>query len=110
MTAWRDGKPLGPIEATPPVRVADSAWEKGQELDSFRIGSEEISGEGTKEFAVTLKMKKSPTEQDVRYVVLGRDPVWVFRYDDYKRTLNMENDPVTTPHSKPGSRRSGRPR
>ena len=63
-----------------------------------RSADEEISGEGTKEFAVTLKMKKSPTEQDVRYVVLGRDPVWVFRYDDYKRTLNMENDPVTTPH------------
>ena len=29
LTAWRDGKPYGPIEATPPVNVADSAWQGG---------------------------------------------------------------------------------
>ena len=39
-------------------------------------------------------MKKPPGDQSVRYVVHGRDPVWVFREEDYKRMINMDNNPV----------------
>ncbi len=110
LTAWRDGKPYGPVEATPPVQVADSAWQAGQQLESFQIGDEEDGGDGTKQFAVTLKMKKPPGDQAVRYFVHGRDPVWVYREEDYKRMVNMDNNPVPASSSKSGSRRSGRPR
>jgi hypothetical protein len=110
LTAWKDSKPYGSIEGTPPVHVVDSAWQAGQQIESFQIGDEEDAGDATKQFVVKLKTKKSPTDQDVRFIVHGRDPVWVYREEDYKRMLNMDNNPVTTPKSKSGTQRSGKTR
>lgn len=109
LTAWRDGKPYGVIDTKPPVQVVDLVWQEGQQIESFQIGTEEDPGDGTKQFAVKLKMKKPAGEKDVRYVVHGRDPIWVFRDEDYKRALNMENNPVTS-QPKSGLQRSGRSR
>jgi hypothetical protein len=94
LSAWRDGKPYGALEETPPVRIVDSVWQAGQQLESFRVGAEEDPGDGTKQYSVKLKLKKSAAEEDARYVVHGRDPVWIFRAEDYTRTLNMDNNPV----------------
>jgi hypothetical protein len=110
LTAWRDGKPCGPIEATPPVLVADEAWLAGQQIESFEIGEEQDDGEGTKQFVVAVKMKKPPGDKSVRYFVHGRDPVRVYREEDYKRMANMDNNPVTKSSSKPVSRSSGKRR
>jgi len=110
LTAWRDGKAVGDVEAKPPVHVVDSAWQAGRQLESFQIGDEEDVGDGTKQFVVKLTMKKAKGEQDVRYVVHGRDPVWVFTAEEYKHMLDMDNKPETAPTSKAGSRRSGRQR
>jgi hypothetical protein len=93
LTAWRDGKPYGPIDATPPVNVADSAWQGGEQIEAFEIGEEEDPGDGTKQFPVKLTKKKAKTPQDIRYVVNGRDPVWVFSEPDYKRMIDMGNGP-----------------
>src|ERR1017187_5099766 len=73
LTAWRDGKPSGEIDATPPVRMVDSEWQRGQQIESFQIGDEEDTGDGTKQFTVKLTMKKAKNQQEVRYVVHGRD-------------------------------------
>jgi hypothetical protein len=108
LTAWRDGKPFGPIEATPPVQVADTAWQAGKQVESFSIGEEQDDGEATKLFVVALKMKKPAGEESVRYYVHGRDPVWVYREEDYKRMINMDNNPQPPSASKAGARRSGR--
>jgi hypothetical protein len=110
LTAWRDGKPYGPVEATPKVHVADMAWQDGKQIESFQIGDEENGGDGAKQFAVTIKLKQPPGEQTVRYVVHGTDPVWVYREEDYKRMLNMDNNPAPASSSKSGRGRPGRPR
>jgi hypothetical protein len=94
LTAWRDGRSPAQVEATPPVRVVDFAWRAGQQVDSFRILGEEPADDGTKRFNVRLTMKKPRVDRDVRYVVHGRDPVWVYREDDYRRALNMDDNPA----------------
>lgn len=94
LTAWRDGKPHGPIEGTPSIQIADSAWQAGQQMESFEIGEEQDDGDGVKQFVVATKMKKPPGDQSVRYFVQGRDPTWVYREEDFKRMLNMDNNPV----------------
>ena len=109
LTAWRDGKPYGSVVATPPIQVGDSAWQAGDQVESFEIG-EELDDDGTKQFVVAFKMKKPPGDQSVRYFVHGRDPVWVYREEDYKRMINMDNNPVTNAQSKSTRRRSGRER
>jgi hypothetical protein len=110
LTAWRDGKPLGPIASTPPVQVADSAWQAGEQLESFEIGEEQDDGDGTKQFVVAVKMKKPPGDKSVRYFVHGRGPVWVYREEDYKRMVNMDNNPVPASSAKAVSRQTGRQR
>jgi hypothetical protein len=109
LTAWRDGKPVSSIDAKPPVHVIDSARQGGQQIESFQIGDEQDVGDGTKQFAVKLVTKPKGNEQEVKFVVHGRDPVYVFREEDYVRTLNMDNNPATPP-PKSGSRKSGRQR
>jgi hypothetical protein len=106
LTAWRDGRPCGPIEASPPVQVADSLWQSGQQIESFQIGDEEDPGDGTKQFPVKLTMKKTKKVQEVRYVVHGRDPVWVFGEADYKQMIDMSNGPE--PARNRSSGRAGR--
>jgi hypothetical protein len=93
LSAWRDGRPFGPIDATPPVRVADSLWQGGQQIESFEIGAEVPGDDGAKRFPVKLTMKKAKTVREVNYVVNGRDPVWVFSELDYKRMIDMGNGP-----------------
>ena len=105
LTAWRDGRPFGPIEATPPVRVADSLWQGGRQIEAFQVGDEEDPGDGTKQFPVKLTMKKSHQVQDVRYVVNGRDPVWVYNELDFKRMIGMDNGPEPA-RSRPGPGRA----
>jgi hypothetical protein len=89
--------------------VIDSAWQGGQQIESFLIGDAQDAGDGTMQFAVKLVTKPKGTEQEVKFVVHGRDPVYVFREEDYQRTLNMDNNPVTPP-PKSGSRQSRRQR
>jgi hypothetical protein len=110
LNAWRDGKPYGSVESKPPVQVADSAWQAGQQVESFAIGEEKDEGDATKQFTVTLKMKKPPGDQSVAYFVHGRDPVWVYRDEDYKRMINMDNNPVPASNSKSAKRRLVRER
>jgi len=107
LTAWRDGKAIGEVEAKPPVHMVDSAWQGGQRLESFQIGNEEDGGDGTKQFVVKLTMKKAKGDQDVRYIVQGRDPVWIFSAEEYKHMADMDNRPATAPKSSAGSGRVG---
>jgi hypothetical protein len=107
LTAWQGGKAIGEIEAKPPVHMGDSAWQARQQLESFQIGAEEDSGDGTKQFVVKLTMKHAKEPREVRYIVQGRDPVWIFSAEEYKHMADMDNRPATAPKPGTGSRRAG---
>jgi hypothetical protein len=106
--AWRDGKPYGPIESTPPINVADSAWQSGKQIESFQIGDEVTEKDGVKEFSVKLTLKKDRKVEDVHYLVNGRDLIWIFSEADYKKMINMESGPE--PAKKAGTAARRRPR
>jgi hypothetical protein len=55
-------------------------------------------------------LKKPAGEKSVHYFVHGRDPVWVYREEDYKRMANMDNNPEPASSKKSPARRSGRAR
>jgi hypothetical protein len=93
LTAWQNGQRPGAVEGTsPPVQVVDSAWRDGQKLASFEILDEQ-PGEGAQDFLVRLTLKEPSATKDVHYFVHGREPVWVFRDEDYQRMVNMDNNP-----------------
>jgi hypothetical protein len=86
LTAWQNGQRPDQIGAeSPAVVAADSKWQAGQKLKGFEILKEE-PGEGPKWFEVRLTLQGRPGEQVVRYVVVGKDPLWVYREEDYKKS------------------------
>ena len=90
LTAWQHGERVGKIANTssPVIEVVDSKWRAGQKLQSYQI-LQVVPGNGPTRFVVRLTLKQPRAEQEVRYVVLGQDPLWVYREEDYKRLSGM---------------------
>ena len=118
LNAWKNGESADTLASgVPPVQAVDSHWRAGRKLASFEIVKEE-PGETDQRFSVRLiedgpgakgklKSAPAPAAAEVTYVVIGHDPVWVYRDEDYARLLNMDDSPKATrpaAKSKPGGR------
>lgn len=84
---WKAGNPPGTVPGTSPtVEAVDSRWKAApKQLQAFEILGEEpaASEAAPKYFKVRLTTAKGPP-QEVRYVVLGIDPLWVYREQDFQ--------------------------
>jgi hypothetical protein len=89
LTAWQEGKTPGTIKGTsPPIQVVDAQWQSGQKLKSFEIlGEEEVDGI-PRWFSVRLTLDSG--DQTVRYVLVGKESIWVYREADFARATGME--------------------
>jgi len=65
-----------------PVEVADGLRTKGRTLVSYDILGP-VPADAPRCFAVRLTLGNPAQELRERYVVVGLDPVWVWRHDDY---------------------------
>jgi hypothetical protein len=109
LQSWREGKPPGVIDGKPRVHVVGSAWPGGEQIESFTIGDEQDAGDGTKQFVVKVVTKPKHGEKEEKFIVHGREPVYVFAEQDYLRMVNMDNNPVSRPaKSSPRQRERGR--
>jgi hypothetical protein len=103
LSAWKNGEGADALAAkSPSVQAVDSHWRAGQRLTSYEVVKEE-PGEGDQRFTVRLteddpksKTKSPVSSKEVTYVVIGRDPIWVYRDEDYTRLLNMDDNPQPT--------------
>jgi hypothetical protein len=77
--------------ATPKVEVVDFEWRAGEALTDYSVG-DESTGQGTKTFSSRLTLKGQPPK-DVSYMVLGVDPILIYRDADFTRAMNMDNNP-----------------
>ncbi|MBI3865550.1 MAG: hypothetical protein HY290_27065 [Planctomycetia bacterium] len=81
---WREGRLPAPINRMAVgIQVVDKQRNKGQTLADFEILGEAPS-EAARCFAVRIRLKGPDTEEKVRFVVIGIDPLWVFRQEDYE--------------------------
>ena len=104
LKAWCDGGKPGALPGTSPViQVNDTPWAQGDHLTSFEILKEEPSAAELK-YSVRLTLTKPDRVQDVEYYVLGREPIMVFRDEDYRRNINMEDGPRLNQTRKPRGR------
>ena len=104
LSAWRDAP--APLPATFDIRgvqVVDKRRKPDQRLLSFQIlGQTEI--ENARQFTVRLNLEGEESPELVKYNLLGRDPVWIFRLDDYEMLSHWEHDmspPAPGPAAKP---------
>jgi hypothetical protein len=92
LTAWRDApSPLPPSLDSPTVKFVDKQRRPGQRLLSYEVlGRSEV--ENARQFTVRLRLEDADAPQLVRYNVLGRHPVWVFRLEDYDAISHWDMD------------------
>ena len=88
LNAWKGGTPHGPITSSKPViNVFDLRWTQGKKLESFEI-VEEIKKAEQPQFKVRMKLEGEPEQENV-FLVIGIDPLQVFRDEDYVRMQSM---------------------
>lgn len=88
---WKAGHTTGKVEPTTPrILVNDSFRKPGQVVESY-----EILGTNREKRAVTFTVKvtlSNPEEtQNIRFYLLGIDPVIVFRQEDYDLMSHWEH-------------------
>jgi hypothetical protein len=90
LQAWREGRPPGAVPGTSPgVFLVDSCRRPGQQLDGYTILGE-APGEGPRCFAVRLSLRNPTEEQRARFVLVGIDPLWVYRHEDYEMMIHWQ--------------------
>jgi hypothetical protein len=91
LTAWKDGQKMGKVQGdAQSIEVVDKLWQSGGKLTAFEIVKAEDKP-GPRWFSVKLTLAGSSAPQEARYAVLGLDPLWVFREEDYLRSCGMGN-------------------
>jgi hypothetical protein len=96
---WQAGSQPGKVASTSPsVQVVDSHRQPGQRLASFEILGE-VGGEGPRCFLVRLSLQQPAQEARARYVVVGVDPLWVFREEDFEMLTHWDH-PMSEPDEK----------
>jgi hypothetical protein len=94
LDAWKAGKPASTLTAQKPsIEAVDFEWKGGKVLTEYVLG-EDSPGQGTQTFSATLTLKGEPAVKSVQYMVLGLDPIRIYRDEDFKRAMNMDNGPT----------------
>jgi hypothetical protein len=84
LEGWRDGRPIDePSGRKPAVCVVDKQRKPGQRLARFEVLGE-VSTDGARGFAARLTLENPDREHVARFLVIGIDPLWVFRQEDYE--------------------------
>ncbi len=82
---WKSGEAHAPVTGfSVPIDVFDARWQKGKKLESYEILSEEES-DGPKTFIVKMKLDEDKEEKEVKYLIVGKNPLLVFREQDYNK-------------------------
>jgi hypothetical protein len=86
LETWRQGKAEGNFRldaASGAVQVADSFRRSGQSLSGYEVLGK-TPADGPHRFVVQLLLDHPAEQKTVRYVVVGVDPLWVIREEDYE--------------------------
>jgi hypothetical protein len=92
LSTWRDApSPLPASFGIRAVQYVDKRRKPDQRLLSFQVlGQTDI--ENIRQFTVRLTLEGEDSPQLVKYNIVGRDPVWVFRLEDYEMFAHWEHD------------------
>src|SRR5262245_37664235 len=96
LTAWRNGEQPGAIHSTPVVQVVDTHRSLDRPLQSFEILGE-VGSDCGRCFSVRISLENPSEEQKVRFLIIGIDPLWVFREEDYTMLSHWDHPMPETP-------------
>ena len=91
MDAWQAGQPAGELpESKPLIHVTDNHHQRQRGLDEYRILGEKVTRSG-RAYIVELTLKSPEEKVKTEYVVVGIDPLWVFRREDYDLLMHWDH-------------------
>jgi hypothetical protein len=92
LKAWQGGKPPpGRVqEAAPTIQLVDTHHKPGQRLAGFVVLGP-TPGDAHRCYAVRLTFEGPREEVRARYVIMGQDPLWVMRYEDYEMVSHWDH-------------------
>ena len=91
LEAWKSGKTAGEIAGTKPlIHVTDSNRNPMQALEKFKILGE-TPGRSGRTYAVELSLKHPDEDLKTEYVIVGVDPLWVFRREDFELLMHWDH-------------------
>ncbi|HWB11061.1 MAG TPA: hypothetical protein VG826_17665 [Pirellulales bacterium] len=90
LDAWKAGKAPDQVGASnPAVQAQDVQWSGGQKLTAYEIvGPAPTAEDQNQRFTVKLTLGGGPPTETT-YVVVGKDPIWVFSAESYQKTSGM---------------------
>jgi hypothetical protein len=100
LEAWRQEVPPGLVPGTSPaVHVTDTFRKAGEKLVDYRILGE-VPSERKRCMAAELRFEPERAER-TRFLVVGIDPLWVFRQEDAENLAHWEHhEEKSTPSPK----------
>ncbi len=88
---WKEGRPTGAVEPTEPrIQVVDSNREAEQRLVEYQILAQ-TSSSRNRTLSVRVRLENPAEESIVRFLVMGADPILVFRQEDYDLMMHWEH-------------------
>jgi hypothetical protein len=91
LTDWQNGRPPGEVNGTSPqVQIVDTHRRAEQRLERFEILGE-VGGDAGRCFSVRLVLENPTEELKVRFIVVGVNPLWVFREEDFTMLTHWEH-------------------
>jgi hypothetical protein len=79
---WKSGDAIAFIKGDPSVQIVDSTRQREQRLLAYDIISDESLDVGRR-YRVKVQLENPAAEQTLQFIVVGIDPLLVFRQEDY---------------------------
>lgn len=112
LDAWKAGQPVGIISGSQPsIHTVDAGRKPGQLLADYAILGETRATASGRTFAVRLELTNPAEQMKTQYIVVGIDPLWVFRQEDYELLSHWDHHmPAEKPDAeKPDSEKPNPP-
>jgi hypothetical protein len=92
LIAWQQGSLANEVPGTKDTAVMwiDNQRSPGQRLKAFEVLGL-APGDGPRVFTVRLVVENPKAEIKTRFVVVGLDPIWVFRQEDYDMLIHWDH-------------------
>lgn len=89
LQAWQNGQAHGTITSFKvPIDTFDARWQAGEKLEKFEVIRIEQLDQH-KAFVVKVKLANDQEELEDTYVVIGNNPLMVFRKQDYDKASGV---------------------
>lgn len=92
LDAWKSGKAPDQVGASSPkIEVQDKKWRDGEKLTAYEIVGPAAADDQNRRFSVKLTTASEASPQQATYVVVGKDPIWVFSKESYQRASGISS-------------------